>query len=72
MNETYQDEIEKEVKRMSDELYSKTREAITPNKQRLPYREYVRERSLFWIAQLADDSDLVLAKEAIAKRTTTS
>lgn len=66
--EKYRDEIAQEIDKMNDELYIKTREKITKG-GRLPYREYLRRRSLHWLENVATNEEIEDAHVAIKNRT---
>lgn len=69
MNERYKEEISNEVEKLNEDLYQKTRNAIN-NGQRLPYREYLRRRSIHWLENVATDEEIDDAKTAISNRVT--
>lgn len=67
MEEKYKDEILSEVERMNNELYQKTREEVTKG-HRLPYKDYIRLRSLHWVKVLATPEELAEVQNAIRAR----
>lgn len=60
MQTNYEKEIEEELKKMQKTLepeYLRIREAVTQGK-RLPYREYVYERAMYFVEKLATPEEL--------------
>lgn len=57
---SYQNEI--------DDEYLKMRNKINQGKN-LPYREYVKQRSLIWLEEIADTTEIAQAQEILTRRT---
>lgn len=64
MNNTIKDEDEKD-----QTVYRKMRKAITGGEfKRLPYNEYVLQRAIYFIKELANPAELALIEYAIKER----
>jgi hypothetical protein len=70
-NEKYKDEIQKEIDTINDDLYKQTREKVTQG-QRVPYREYIKRRSLIWLEEIADHDEVQQAQQVLLKRLETT
>jgi hypothetical protein len=63
-NKKYEKEIEQSSQELNDLLYQKTRQAINNGKP-LPYAQYLKYRSFYWLNSVAEDKDLTMAQDII-------
>jgi len=51
-----------------DVAYVKARQELTPDGKRIPYNEYIKKRTLYYIREIATPIDIHEIQEAIADR----